>query len=331
MLIHTHAYARAGLVGNPSDGYFGKTISIIVKNFRCRVTLYESPRLVIVPGHRDKVDFDSLEDLVAFVEESGYYGAARLVKATIKKFHDYCAQHRILLEPKNFTIEHDTNIPLRVGLAGSSAIVTATMRALMQFYDVEIPKPALPGLILHAETDELKITAGLQDRVVQVYEGCVYMDFRRELLESQGYGHYEPLDPTLLPPLFIAYHDALSEGTEVAHSPVRERWLAGEPKVIETMNRIAALAERSRDLILARRGAEIGPLLDENFDLRAGLYSISPGNRELVERARHEGAHVHFAGSGGAVVGVCRDDAMFDHLAHSYAQMGARILKPVIL
>jgi len=330
MLIHTHAYARAGLVGNPSDGYFGKTISIIVQNFRCRVTLYESPRLMIVPGHRDKVDFESVEDLVAFVEESGYYGAARLVKATIKKFHDYCTQHRIPLEPRNFTIEYATNIPLRVGLAGSSAIVTATMRALMQFYGVDIPKPALPGLILSAETDELKITAGLQDRVVQVYEGCVYMDFRRDLLESQGYGQYEPLDPALLPPLFIAYHDALSEGTEVAHSPVRERWLAGEPKVIETMNRIASLAERSRELILTGRGVEIGPLLDENFDLRANLYAISAGNRELIERARREGAHVHFAGSGGAVVGVCRDDAMFDHLAHSYAQMGARILKPII-
>jgi glucuronokinase len=165
---------------------------------------------------------------------------------------------------------------------------------------------------------------------VQVYEGCVYMDFNRELIEKQGYGHYEPLDPSLLPPLFIAYHDDLAEGTEVTHSPVRERWLAGEPKVVETMNKIAALAERARERLLAGRGVEIGPLLDENFELRASIYPISPGNRELVERARREGAHVHFAGSGGAVVGVCRDDAMFDHLARSYAQMGARVLKPIL-
>jgi len=330
MMIHSQAYARAGLVGNPSDGYFGKTISIIVKNFRCRVALYESPRLVIVPGHRDQLDFDSMDHLVSFVEESGYYGATRLVKATIKKFHDYGTQHGIRLEQKNFTIEYDTNIPLRVGLAGSSAIVTATLRALMQFYDVQIPKPLLPSLILSVETDELKITAGLQDRVVQVYEGCVYMDFARERLAQPGYGHYEPLSPALLPPLFVAYHDALSEGTEVAHSPVRERWLAGEPKVVETMNRIAALAAEARELLLAGRGVEIGPLLDQNFDLRASIYQISTDNRELVERARREGAHVHFAGSGGAVVGVCRDDAMFDHLAHSYAQMGARMLKPII-
>ena len=330
MLVEIYAYARAGLVGNPSDGYYGKTISVIVKNFHCRVTLYESPRLVILPGHRDQLVFDSVEHLVGFVEESGYYGGTRLIKATIKKFHDYCLEHGIDLAPKNFTVEYETNIPLRVGLAGSSAIVTATLRALMQFYGVEIPKPLLPGVILSAETDELKISAGLQDRVVQIYEGCVYMDFSRALLDEQGHGLYEPLAPTLLPPLFVAYHDAMSEGTEVAHSPVRERWLAGEPKVVEAMERIAALAARAREMILAERGAELGPLMDENFELRASIYPISPGNRELIERARREGAHVHFAGSGGAVIGVCRDGAMFDRLAHSYAQMGARILKPVI-
>ena len=44
-MIETYAYARAGLLGNPSDGYFGKTISFSVRNFRARVLLYPSARL----------------------------------------------------------------------------------------------------------------------------------------------------------------------------------------------------------------------------------------------------------------------------------------------
>ena len=44
MIIRTRAYARAGLAGNPSDGFFGKTISIIVKNYAAEVSLYETPR-----------------------------------------------------------------------------------------------------------------------------------------------------------------------------------------------------------------------------------------------------------------------------------------------
>ena len=47
MLIHNKAFARAGLVGNPSDGYFGKTVSFIVRDFWAEVTLFESPEVHI--------------------------------------------------------------------------------------------------------------------------------------------------------------------------------------------------------------------------------------------------------------------------------------------
>ena len=47
MIIETYGYARAGFLGNPSDGYFGKTISFSVRNFRARVLLYPSARLEI--------------------------------------------------------------------------------------------------------------------------------------------------------------------------------------------------------------------------------------------------------------------------------------------
>ena len=32
-IVETTAYARAGLLGNPSDGFFGKTLSVTLKNF----------------------------------------------------------------------------------------------------------------------------------------------------------------------------------------------------------------------------------------------------------------------------------------------------------
>jgi hypothetical protein len=41
--------------------------------------------------------------------------------------------------------------------------------------------------VLAAEA-ELGITAGLQDRVIQVYGGLVYMDFERGLVERHGHG-----------------------------------------------------------------------------------------------------------------------------------------------
>lgn len=91
----------------------------------------------------------------------------------------------------------------------------------------DLPRPVRANFILNVETDELFITAGLQDRVVQVrtrtlfrsercsgqnhgasaetlrcaqkqevrvvlslqvYEGLVYMDFSQKIMEEQGYG-----------------------------------------------------------------------------------------------------------------------------------------------
>ena len=60
--------------------------------------------------------------------------------------------------------------------------------------------------------------AGLQDRVIQAYQGLVYMDFSRDLMDSRGYGEYERLDPALLPRclcglphLFERRHRSLSQ------------------------------------------------------------------------------------------------------------------------
>ncbi len=44
-----------------------------------------------------------------------------------------------------------------------------------------------PMLVLRAE-EELGITAGLQDRVIQVYGGVVYMDFAKEFMQQHGHG-----------------------------------------------------------------------------------------------------------------------------------------------
>ncbi|HYL80141.1 MAG TPA: hypothetical protein VEU07_04965 [Candidatus Acidoferrum sp.] len=331
MIIQTKAYARAGLIGNPSDGYFGKTISFILKNFSAKVTLYESPRLTILPQRCDRLEFGNFCEFLDDVQVHGYYGGVRLIKAAIKRFGDYCARTGRVID-RNFTLEYDTDIPIRVGLAGSSAIVTATLRALMEFFGVQIPKPALPGIILSVELDELRIGAGLQDRVVQVYEGVVFMDFDKERMERDGFGLYEPIDPALLPPVFVAYHDRLAEGTEVTHNDLRSRFNRGEPQVLDGIKRWAELTQQAYDLLVAGRGREIGPLMDANFDLRARLINISPGNRALVETGRRLGAGVNFAGSGGAVVGCSDGDPeRLKRLAAAYADIGAKLIVPHIV
>jgi len=330
MACEACAYARAGLIGNPSDGYYGKTISFIIRDFAARVSLYESPELEIVPSFQDRFKYPSMQDLVDDVRSNGYYGGIRIMKATIKKFVEYCQEHGIDLEQKNFSIRYRSTIPRRLGLAGSSALVTATLRCLMEFYDVDIPREIQPNIILSVETGELGISAGLQDRVIQVYEGCVYMDFDRDYMAQHGHGKYEELDPALLPNIFIAYDCALNEGSETFHNNIRERWLEGDAEVVQAMHDFAGYAEEAAQLIKAGRGKEIGPLMDKNFNRRRSLYKLDARNIEMIERARSVGAHAKFAGSGGAAVGAYKDEAEYERLCEVMREGGFEVFKPTI-
>ena len=328
MIIRTKAHARAGLVGNPSDGFGGKTISFIIKNFAAEVTLYESPELEIQPSADDRHCFKSLDGLVRQVSLHGYYGGVRLVKAAIKKFAEFFAQNHVTLPKRNFTIRYRSTIPRLVGLGGSSAIITATMRALMQFYDLHLPNTILPSLILRAETEELSIPAGLQDRVIQTYEGLVYMDFAQELLDTQGHGTYEPLPKSILPDVFVAYRAELAEGSEVAHRSLRVRFAQGDREVVNAMKRFASYAKQARQALLDGDAAKLARLINANFDLRRRISTLNPRQAEMVEAARALGAPCKFAGSGGAVVGLYDSEKQFARLRDAYGKLGCKIIKP---
>jgi glucuronokinase len=329
-VIETYGYARAGFLGNPSDGYFGKTISFSFTDFRARVLLYPSARLEIRPSKADLPIFDSLDDLYRTTRWRGYYGGIRIIQALVVRFMEYCREQRIELPDRNFTIEYESTIPQRLGLGGSSAIITAALRALCQYFQVEVPLPVLANLALETETRELGVPAGLQDRVVQVYEGLVYMDFSKDVMDRQGYGNYERLDASLLQNVYVAYRTSLSEGTEVFHSSVRERWRAGDPEVVQAMKTWASYAENGRKALLEHDYKTLDVLINANFDLRARIFQLSPGNLEMVHAARRAGATSTFAGSGGAIVGTYKDAAMFQQLQAEFQRIGVAALQPRI-
>ena len=330
MMIRKKSYARAGLIGNPSDGYFGKTISFIIKDFGAEVVLFESPELEIQPAARDHSVFDGIGALASDVGFFGYYGGVRLLKATVKRFYDYCRENNLELHERNFTLRYSSNVPPQVGMAGSSAIITACLRCLMEFYGVTIPRGTQPNLILSVENDELRIPAGLQDRVIQVYEGLVFMDFKEEIMGTQGYGIYEELSPDLLPPLFVAYTTKLSEGTEVFHNDIRGRFNRGDKEIVDAMQAWAGMAQEVRDHLLAGKADLIGPVLDRNFDLRKKLYKMSPGNLAMVDAARKAGGTAKFTGSGGAIVGTYPDEASYKKIVAALEPLGVKVFKPTI-
>jgi len=333
-LIRKRAYARAGLVGNPSDGYHGKTISIVVRNFCAEVVLYEWDSVEIVLAEDDRARFSNVTDLARDVRLHGYYGGIRLIKATIKRFVEYCQAQGVALHARNFSVRYQTSIPRQVGLAGSSAIIVATLRCLMEFYEIEIPIEAQPTFVLQVETGELGISAGLQDRVIQVYEGAVYMDFdrsRERLVDGFPCYQYERLDPACLPPLYLAYHDALSEPTEVFHNNIRERYNQGDARVVSAMRHFAELAACAREALRDGDSSRVAALMNENFDTRRSIYNLPAWQVEMVEAARACGASAKFAGSGGAIIGTYPDDEALAAVRRRLLVLGSRTIIPEVV
>jgi glucuronokinase len=291
-----------------------------------------------------------MADLHAISCREGYFGGLRLLQATCKAFYRYCRNEgigkysnvnfittKLVLSRRNFTLSYDTNIPRQVGLAGSSAIVTSTLKCLMNFFNLtenDLPKPKRASLALDVETSELFIQAGLQDRVVQTYEGLVDMDFAKELVQEQGYGHYANLNVKALPTLFLVYCPNPSDSGKI-HSTVKHRWLSGDKEVIDGMNNFRSVSANkqarklcsrnftteARQAIEAENWTNLQKLMDKNFEQRRNLYGdacLGVENLKMISIAKEYGASAKFSGSGGAIVGLLLEESKENQMKSAF-------------
>lgn len=102
---------------------------------------------------------------------------ASLLGAALEVFASYRLRRSV--DETRVAMTFESDIPYKLGLGGSSAIVIACLRALADHFEIEVAPEVMAELALVAERDLLGIPAGLQDRVVQCLGGVVYMDFDR--------------------------------------------------------------------------------------------------------------------------------------------------------
>jgi glucuronokinase len=292
------AFARAGLLGNPSDAYAGKAIAFVVCNFSARVT--------VEPSERDSISDE---------------GAAPLVKATLSR---YAAHTGITFDPLQVRVESD--IPFQVGLSGSSAIVIATLRALAASQGVQLDPFDQAELALAIEVEDLGIAAGPMDRVVQAYEGPYAMDFRAERTPSA----YTPLDAALLPPMLIAWDPSGGKPSGTVHADTRERWLRGDPDLRRAMHEFGLLVDAGLEALRQRDLDRLLTLVDRNFDQRCACFPVAERDRAMVEIARARTAAAKQCGSGGACLVVLREEAQAGALEADYQRAGYNTLRPLL-
>jgi glucuronokinase len=317
------AFARAGLLGNPSDQFEGKAVALSVYAFSAEVRIEPAPELRILRGAADRLEFPSFAHAAEALRAEGCYDGIRLLRAALRRFSEHWSGWRGLDrdDPRlRFALRYHTDVPRQVGLAGSSAIVIAALRALASWFETELPPFELAERALEAEVEDLGIAAGPMDRAVQAYEGLLAMDFRPPRTPAS----YRRLDPGLLPPLFVAWDPRLGIASGTVHRDMRVRWLAGDPALRKAVQTLCALVDEGMRCLEAQNLQGLRRCVDRNFDTRASVWPIAPRDRQMVDLGRAAGAAVKFCGSGGAVLGVLHEPEEFEAMERAYREAGFR-------
>lgn len=259
------------------------------------------------------------------VERHGVTGSRELLTATI---HRLVGHTGIDLPPCSISVR--TDIPRSVGLAGSSAIVIAAIRALLAFHGAPRLEPdELSALALSVETDVLGIRAGLQDRVVQATGEPVLMCFGPEhRRDVRGFtvGTYETIRPTAAIELMIAALPASAEPSGLAHAGLHRRHLAGDPALRTATAALAACALDAAAAWKAGDARSLGRAMDDTFDIRAEMMELRADHRTLVDVTRQAGGHANFAGSGGSVSIVSPDRSKAGAIRRALENLGCVVI-----
>jgi len=280
--------------------------------------------LTIICGD-ETIECKSLSDLSTNPPDLSNDGLSRLVLGALIHFQENCVASGLAIEASGFKLELDTDIPRQVGLAGSSAVITAVIRCMLTHHGLgtALPPHAIADMVLKVETERLDIHGGLQDRLPQAYNRMLHMDFREELMVGRGWGAYSHMDESLLPKMWLA-HGGVGEESGKVHADMPRRWAEQEPVMVRIINELAWCAHRGKEALLAGDVEALSTEINRNFDLRTELFGEEAlgENLTMVQLARELGSCAKQPGSGGAIIGIIPDDDFMERAAPAFAEHG---------
>ncbi len=288
------APGRAGIVGNPTDMYGGAVLSCSV-GMRARVTITASPELFLETSGQE-CRIKGWEDLHP---QGDRFDLARAVL-------DY-----LHLPAPTCRIQYESEIPLRSGMAGSTALVVALLAALSAWRGERTNPYRLAERARYVELNYLKVVCGYQDAYMCTFGGLSYMDFRGKQFyrqaEAELFATIEPLASHVSQLPFVLGFTGVQHASSAVHKPIRERWLEGEPAVVEGYKRITEIARMGKKALILQDWVQLGRLMNENHAIQRDLGGSGEINEQLISAALGAGAlgaKLAGAGDGGTIIAL---------------------------
>jgi len=287
------APARANLIGNPSDLYGGAVLGCSVAA-RARVEMRAARSLELATGAAS-VRIERAADLAL---RGDPFDVARAALAS---------------EPELplARIAFQSEIPFGSGLAGSTALLAALLRALAAW------RGESPGLYDAAERSRaveremLGVACGWVDHYLCSFGGLRYVDLRGKEREGRPAGDpfatVEDLSAHVARLPFVLAFTGVAHRSGSVHGPIRARWERGEAEVVKAYERIEEIAREGKTALLRSDWERLGTLMNENHALQRGLGGSGESNERLVAAALAAGAlgaKLAGAGGGGTIVAL---------------------------
>ncbi|MCD6404347.1 MAG: hypothetical protein J7M19_00810 [Planctomycetes bacterium] len=297
MRITATAPGRAGIVGNPTDGYGGSVISCTLKE-RAKVVIEDADEMRVTVGELSTV-FHTPRD---YLLKNDRFDVVRAVMQFFK------------MTDAKIAVTITTRIPIQGGLSGSTAILSALVAAILRMEKCDVSRYYLAEMVRIIELNYLKVHCGYQDHYMTVFGGINFMDFREKenyrRLGEEIYATIEPLEPHVNSLPFFLAHSGIKHVSGQVHLPVRERWLDGEKQVIEGYERISALARRAKRALVEGDWETLADYMNENNRIQDHISPSGERNNTMIEAALENGAlaaKLAGAGGGGTIIVLSLD------------------------
>jgi len=292
--IACSAPGRCGIIGNPTDMYGGAVLSCSVE-MRARVTVAPAVELVLETAGQE-CRINTRDDLRL---QQDRFDLARAVLDYLQWPQQGCR------------IQYESEIPLHSGMAGSTALVVAILRALLAWQG-EKPSPyVLAERARYLELHHLGVVCGYQDAYMCTFGGLNYMDFRGKQFylreEAELFAAIEPLGPHVPDLPFVLGFTGVEHASDAVHKPLRQRWTEGEPAVVEGYKRITEIAREGKKALLLGDWPLLGRLMNENHAIQRDLGGSGDSNERLITAALQAGApgaKLAGAGEGGTIIAL---------------------------
>jgi len=208
------------------------------------------------------------------------------------------------LKGRGFHLEAGTEIPMRAGLAGSTAMLVAIMGALLRWMELALNRWEMAEAARKIEFEVMKVTCGFQDQYMAVFGGLNCMDFRgkepgRETPDPI-FAMVEPLAPCVPELPMLLANTGVEHHSGSHHKPLRQRWIEGDRAVVEGYERLQALAREGKKALLRADWECLGAMMNEQHAIQRELGGSGEANERLIRAALAIGAWgAKLAGAGG--------------------------------